>query len=490
MDEIGREQARRSLRSFSRQAWPIVEPNREFQDNWHIGAVCEHLEAVTAGEINRLLILVPPGSMKSLTVAVFWPAWVWGPLGEPWKRWMFSSYVQHLSTRDSIRCRRVIRSPWYQRRWGDQFRMVDDRDTLTFFQNNHMGHRLATSTDGVSTGERGDVVVADDPHSVREAESETKRQGVLTWWSEAMSTRVNDPKTSAFVVIMQRLHSDDLAGYLISEGNYVELMLPMEFEPDRSCRTCVRPRAERKIESKRNRLREVNHDSYSWDPRRVEDELLWPSRYDREDVTQLKKDLRSYGTAAQLQMRPSPRGGGLVQLNWFGRYRTPPGKARVLQVVQSWDTADKGGQQNAYSVCETWAVTPTASYLLHVLRRRMNIPTLQRTAISHVRRWKPTVVLIEDAASGTSLIQHLREKTSLSVFGVRPDRDKLLRMDIETPAIEAGNVILPEEADWLPEFEEEVETFPRSRWKDQVDAMSQFLHWVRSREEEVDWKLY
>ena len=488
MDEIQREQAKRSLREFCRQAWPIVEPHREFRDNWHIGAICEHLEAVTRGEINRLLILVPPGSMKSLTVAVFWPAWVWGPLGEPWKRWMFSSYVQHLSTRDSIRCRRVIRSPWYQRRWGDQFRMVDDRDTLTFYQNDHTGHRLATSTDGVSTGERGDVVVTDDPHSVREAESETKRRAVLTWWSEAMSTRVNDPKTSAFVVIMQRVHADDLAGHLISDGNYVQLMLPMEFEPDRACRTRVRPRAQSKRPERKRLAR--NGKDYSWDPRRAEDELLWPHRYDAEDVALLKAELGSYGTAAQLQMRPSPRGGGLVQLAWFGRYRTAPGKAKVLQIVQSWDTADKGGQQNAYSVCETWAVTKTACYLLHVLRRRMNIPTLQRTARSHARKWKPSVVLIEDAASGTALIQHLREETHLSVFGVRPDKDKLLRMDIETPAIEAGNVYLPEEADWLPDFEAEVESFPRSKWKDQVDAMSQFLHWVRSREEEVDWKLY
>lgn len=485
MDEIQRERCRRSLREFCRQAWPIVEPNREFQDNWHIGAICEHLEAVTAEEINRLLILVPPGSMKSLTVAVFWPAWVWGPLAQPWKRWMFSSYVQHLSTRDSIRCRRIIRSPWYQRCWGDQFHMVDDRDTLTFYQNDHMGHRLATSTDGVSTGERGDVVVADDPHSVREAESETKRQSVLTWWSEAMSTRVNDPKRSAFVVIMQRLHADDLAGRLIGDGNYVELTLPMEFEPDRRCRTRVRPRDARK-----KKKEGVGHDDYSWDPRKLEDELLWPHRYDQEDIALLKKELGSYGAAAQLQMRPSPRGGGLVQLDWFGRYRTPPGSKKVLQTVQSWDTADKGGQQNAYSVCETWAVTATASYLLDVLRRRMNIPTLERTVRSHARKWHPTVVLIEDAASGTAIIQYLREKTNLSVFGVRPDRDKVTRMDIETPAIEAGNVYLPEEADWLPEFEAEVESFPRSKYKDQVDAMSQFLHWVRSREEEVDWRLY
>ena len=482
MEEIEREKAKRSLKEFCRQTWPIVEPNREFQDNWHIGAICEHLEAVSREEINRLLILVPPGSMKSLTVAVFWPAWVWGPLGQPWKRWMFSSYVQHLSTRDSIRCRRIIRSPWYQRRWGDTFKMVGDRDTLTFYQNDHMGHRLATSTDGVSTGERGDVVVADDPHSVREAESETKRRSVLTWWSEAMSTRVNDPKKSAFVVIMQRVHADDLAGRLISDGNYVELMLPMEFEPDRVCRTRVRPR-KRKKEA-------VANGEYTWDPRHAEDELLWSQRYDAEDVALLKSELGSYGSAAQLQMRPSPRGGGLVKLNWFGRYKTPPGKARVLQIVQSWDTASKGGQQNAYSVCETWAVTKLGSYLLHVLRRRMNIPTLERTVRSHARKWKPTVVLIEDQASGTALIQYLREKTNLSVFGVRPDKDKTTRMDIETPAIEAGNVYLPEEADWLVDFEQEVEQFPNSKFKDQVDSMSQFLHWVRSREDEVDWQLY
>jgi len=482
--EIRKERARRSLKTFVEMAWPYVEADRPFQNNWHLDAICEHLEAVTRGEIRRLLILIPPGTMKSLSVSVFWPAWVWGPRHKPGVQFMFTSYTSQLSVRDSIRCRRLIRSGWYQELWGSVVRMVKDRDTLTSFQNTKGGYRLATSVEGVATGERGDIVVADDPHNVHEVESDAKRQSVIRWWDEAMTTRVNDPSKSAFVCIMQRVHSYDLAGHLMEQGGYTVLSLPMEFESGRRCITQVAPKHTDWVQN-------LGPGQYVWDPRHEEGELLWPDRYPREVVEDMKSRLGSYASAAQFQMRPAPRQGGLIRLDWFRRYQTPPASSQVVRIVQSWDTADKGGQQHAYSVCLTFAQTATGHYLLDVFRQRMNIPDLERAVVGLADRWRPSVILIEDAASGTAIIQSLRSKTSYSVLPVRPAKDKVTRMDVETPAIEAGNVFLPEYADWLPEFEAECRDFPNSRFKDQVDALSQYLGWVRKHSAvESDWNLY
>jgi len=483
-----REMSRRSLHNFVKQAWHVVEPARPFVDNWHIGAVTEHLEAVSRFEINRLLIMVPPGTMKSLNVSVFWPAWEWGPNSHPHRRFLFSSYSNRLSIRDSLRTRRVIKSPWYQSLWGRKFELLEDRDTMSVFHNNHTGFRLATSTRGVSTGERGDVVVVDDPHNVVEAESEKRREAVLEWWDEAMSSRVNDPEDSAFVVVMQRLHQHDLAGHLMKQGGYTVLRLPMEFEEQHRCFTSVRPRA----------FKGKPADRYCWDPRTKEGELLFPQRVSAAAVQDLKNRLGSYASAAQLQQRPSPRGGGLVKLPWFGRFRERPGKNKVLRIIQSWDTASKGGVENAYSVCGTWYQCDTGYYLVHVLRERMNNARLRRTAVQMAVRFNPGAIVIEDKSSGTALIEHLRDPKehkapdglTFNVFGMNPDKDKITRMDIEAPTVEAGNVWLPEEADWLPEFEAEVEAFPNADYMDQVDMLSQTLKWIRTHPIGQDWGLY
>lgn len=412
--------------------------------------------------------------MKSLTVSVFWPAWLWGPVGFPNLQFMFTSYAQALSTRDSIKCRQLIRSDWYQSLWGDQFQMVKDQDTLTQFRNDKNGYRLATSVEGLATGERGDIDVADDPHNVMEAESERKRHSTLRWWDEAMTSRVNDPAKSAFVVIMQRVHQKDLAGHLISQGGWTTLTLPMEFEPDSRCYTSVWPKDLRMAGT-------AGNGPYCWDPRQQEGELYWPDRYLREDVDLMKEKMGSYAVASQFQMRPSPRGGGMVKLRWFQRYREPPGNNLIKRIVQSWDTAQTAqGTESAYSVCTTWAETAVGHYLLHVLRRRMGIPTIQRTAVAHATLWRPNAILIENKSSGPAVIQHIRETTTLPVIEINPDKDKVVRMDVETPVIEAGNVYLPEEADWLPDFESEVEVFPNSQYMDQVDSMSQYLRWIRT----------
>src|SRR5579862_8651315 len=202
--KVERELATRSLSEFVRQAWQVVEPSTPFVPGFHIDAIIEHLEAVTRGEIRNLLINVPPRHMKSLLVSVFWPAWEW--IAHPERRWLYSSYAASLSIRDSVKFRRLIESPWYQSRWGDRFSLTSDQNTKVRVDNSRSGYRIATSVGGSATGEGGDRIICDDPHNVQEVESDSVRKGTLDWWDVVMSTRVNDPKTSAMVVVMQRCH--------------------------------------------------------------------------------------------------------------------------------------------------------------------------------------------------------------------------------------------------------------------------------------------
>src|SRR5450432_4757514 len=199
-DEIDRELAGRKLSEFVKQAWPVVEPSTPFVPGWHIDAIVDHLEAVSRGLIRNLLINVPPRHMKML-VSVLWPAWEW--IQWPEGRFLYSSYGAQLSIHDSVKCRRLIESPWYQARWGNRFALTSDQNTKGRFDNDRSGYRLSTSVGGAATGEGGDRIVCDDPNNVNEVESDFVRKSTNDWWDVVMCTRVNDPKTTAKVVVMQ-----------------------------------------------------------------------------------------------------------------------------------------------------------------------------------------------------------------------------------------------------------------------------------------------
>src|SRR5437762_2824184 len=209
---LNKERARRRFKEFVVQAWPILEPQTEFVDGLHVDAICSHLQAVTEGHIGNLIINIPPGHAKSLLTSVFWPAWVW--IDHPEARWLFSSYREPLATRDSVRCRRLIESAWYQQRWGDRYQLSDDQNQKSRFENTRTGYRVVVPM-SAGTGERGDYVVVDDPHSVDQAESDTERRSAIEWWNGSMATRLNDFATGHRIVIMQRLHETDLTGDLL-----------------------------------------------------------------------------------------------------------------------------------------------------------------------------------------------------------------------------------------------------------------------------------
>lgn len=444
------ELATRQLLEFARQAWPVLEPATAFVHGWHLEAICEHLEAVSLGQIRRLLICMPPRHMKSLLVSVLWPCWEW--IRHPERRWLFASYAAGLAIRDSVKCRRLIESSWYQSRWGDRFVLTSDQNEKSRFENDKTGYRIALGVGGAATGEGGDRVVVDDPHNVREGESETIREATLTWYDQVMSTRLNDPKSGAMVVVMQRVHENDLAGHLLQQGGFEELKLPAEYEGNEHVT------------------------SIGWkDPRTAPDELLWPERFGREEINTLKRSLGSYAAAGQLQQRPSPAEGGILKRQWWKFFREAPPK--FSEVIQSWDCSFKDTRTSDFVVGQVWGRNGADKYLLDQVRRRMDCPATIQAVRRLSEKWPQSgEKLIEDKANGSAVVAMLKHGIP-GLIAVTPEGGKEVRAQAVSPQIESGNVYLPDPASapWVRDFIEECAAFPNGAYDDQVDAMSQAL---------------
>jgi len=442
------------LKEFIRNAWHVIEPGRTFIDGWHIGAIVEHLEAVSTGEISRLLINMPPRHMKSLSVSVCWPAWEW--TFNPWIQFFFSSYSAMLSTRDNMKTREIVTSPWYQEAWP-HVQLKRDQNAKDKFENKAGGFRFSSSVGGRATGEGGDRIVADDPHNMSEVNSDAKRKEVLDWWDNTMQTRLNDPKTGAFVVVMQRGHQQDLSGHILEKGGYTHLCLPARYEGNKF------------------------HTVLGFeDPREEEGQLLWPERFDEETLTHIENSFSSPTEAAgQLQQRPVPKGGAIFQVDWFKRYTKLP---KFNRIVEHWDTAQKKNANAAYSVGQLWGEAYNGYYLLDLIRKKMEYPELKRTIKRRYAIHKASAIVIEDKSSGISVIQDLQDETKLPVVPwAVTGGDKENRANAVADTIEGGNVWLPESAEWLDVFLDEVEHFPGSKYKDQVDVMTQALEYFLRR---------
>jgi predicted phage terminase large subunit-like protein len=471
--------ARRNFSEFVAHAWPVLEPQIPFVSGIHVEAICSHLQAVTEGKIRNLIINVPPGHAKSLLTAVFWPAWVW--IDHPETRWLFSSYSAVLAVRDSVKCRRLIESDWYQERWGDRFTLTSDQNQKQRYENDRTGYRIATSVGGSATGERADIVVVDDPHSVGQSESDLERRAAVEWWNGTMATRLNDFATGHKVVIQQRLHEADLTGDLLVRGGYELLCLPAEFEPDRASVTAI-----------------------GWrDPRTKAGQLLWAEKVTAVDLAELKTTLGSYRYAGQYQQRPSPAGGGIFQRHWW-RYwhppntappavevRMPDGEIRHIrsviqpqtqqQIVQSWDLTFKGETTSDYVVGQVWGATGADRYLLDQRRGKWSFPETREQIRILSLEWPQTqAILVEDKANGSAIVAELQHSIGRMV-PVNPEGGKLVRAHAVCAQVEAGNVYVPHPATapWVEDFIEEATIFPAGRHDDQVDCLTQALRRVQ-----------
>ena len=461
-----------SLRLFSQYAWQIVEPKTNFVPGWHIDAICEHLEAVSRGEIRQLLINMPPRHMKSLLVSVFWPCWEW--INHPEIRWLFSSYGSSLSVRDNLKSRRILKSPWFLQRWGDRFSLTGDQNTKTRYENDKTGYRIATSVNGATTGEGGDRIICDDPHNVREAPSQLIRDSTISWWDEAMSTRVNNPQTSARVIIMQRVHQEDLSGHVLEQGGWEHLCLPARYESNHFA--AVVPIDINEIRPVEEIPTEKRQTSIGWeDPRDEDGELLWPQRFNEEELAKLERIMGPYAAAGQLQQRPSPAEGGILKRSWFKFYRKMPPIDFFDTVIQSWDMSFKGKNSSDPVVGQIWGRHGSDVYLLHQTRGRMGFSVAVKAVQRVTDEWpQANLKLVEDKANGPAIIESLQGEIA-GIVAVNPRTSKEERVEAITPFLQAGNVWLPDSsiAPWIDDFVEECAAFPNGSHDDQVDAMTQ-----------------
>jgi predicted phage terminase large subunit-like protein len=448
--EITREKIRRSLLECIKHFWPVLEPGNPFVSNWHIEAICEHLEAVYRRDIRDLLINMPPRHMKSLTVSVFWPIWVW--IQEPEFRWLTASYALQLAIRDTRKSRRVIESDEFKELFGHEFHLVSDQNVKSNYENNHSGYRIAVSVNSAVTGEGGDGIILDDAHNVMDAQSDVERQNAINWWFDAMSTRVNDPQRIIRVVVGQRIHENDLYGELIERGYFEHLNLPAEYEGD------------------------DRYTKIGWqDPREEDGELLFPARYGPDELDNHERDLGQYGYAGQFQQRPAPAAGGLFKNTDWRFYFDPPD--RFDGVIQSWDMAFKKTAESSYVCGQVWGWVAEKRYLLALLRQRMDFNESIDAVIEWDRLFPLTSrTLIEEAANGIAVINSLQAKIP-KIEAVQPLGGKVARANAAAPMQRAGTVYLPHPstAPWVESFMDETSKFPNAKFSDQVDAMTQAL---------------
>jgi predicted phage terminase large subunit-like protein len=444
------------FKAFVEGCWHLLEPGREFQDNWSVNAIVDHLSAVAYGDIKKLVINVPPGSMKSLLTAVMFPAWAWGEV-DPTLRWLFSSYASALAIRDSTKCRRLIKSPWYQARYGHQYQILKDEDTKTKFENNRTGFRQCTSPKGTGTGNRADCIITDDPIKVTEGSSEKKRQAAVDWWNTEMSNRGSD-RNARFVVIMQRIHEFDVAGSCIEQG-YELLKIPQEYEPSKAVITCLK-----------------------WeDPRKIDGELMWPERFDEEFIESQQIQLGAYSYSGQHQQRPTPAEGGIIKREYLEErfdIDVPPEFEAIAVTV---DTAEKPGVDNAYSVFLVFGVTRDKYYLMDVYRKKVDAPTLKTDFYDLCAKWKPNFALIEDKSSGAGLIQYGQKETRINIIPIKPEGQKEIRLINESPSFHARKVVIPKQGQrsWVFDYLDELTSAPNGQYMDQCDATSQLLKYMR-----------
>jgi len=455
--------AKKHLSHFTELFWHHIEPGSKYVQGWHIDAISEHLEAAAHFEIKKLLICMPPRHMKSIKVGVMFPSWVWA--SQPTRRFVTASYADALALRDSIKMRDIITSEDYIKAFDLRWELRHDQNQKRRFENTAGGFRFTTSVNGTMTGEGGDYLIIDDPHNAKEAHSQVARDNVKNWWKTVMSTRANDPKQNSKIVVMQRLHGDDLAGELLSQGDWDSLILPAEYKP--------------KTISYRSKS------SLGWvDPRSEENELLWPERYDAKSIAALKKDLGSMDAQSQLQQDPIAISGGTFKRHWWVMSDKPP--ADILKIVQFYDTAQKPGVTNDYSVCATWALTSSGYYILDVWRKKLETPDLQAALNSNYHIWQPNSIVIEDKSSGSALIQYLRRETRLPVLPYNPGKlDKTTRALAVTSTVEAGRVTIPKGAKWLDDFLLEHEQFPLGVNDDMVDTTSMAIDYFQKTNTQI-----
>jgi len=521
--ELNRVEYEDSLYEFLKAAWPLIAP-AQWRDGWPVEAVAEHLQAVVDGDIKRLIINIPPRMGKSNITSVALPAWTWAqpdhsPTSGPGVAFLHASYAMKLSRRDAVKCRRLIMSNWYQSMWGNRFTMLGDQNAVERFGNSGGGERLITSIGSATTGEGGSIIVIDDPNAADEAHSEATIESTIEWWDGTMSTRLNDAKTGAYIVIQQRLAEDDLTGHIMSKdvGEWTHLMLPMKYEMERHTYTSIGWHDPRGLDRDGTPLVHID-DAGVRTPvnqraleilKGREGALMWPDRFGVKEVSALERSLGPWGTSGQLQQRPAPQGGGIIKREWWKLWDEPlyPPMDYILGVV---DTAYTEKEMNDPSAMTVWGVftsqttaAPTRALdhngrpvsmdrqymdaapkvmLLHAWTDRLEFHGLVEKVNKTAKSLKCDKIIIENKASGISVAQEMRRVYSNEGYGVQlsdpKSLDKMARLHSVVHLFADGMVYAPDRP-WAEEVFKQVGQFPKAKHDDLVDTVSAAIKHLR-----------
>jgi predicted phage terminase large subunit-like protein len=446
---------RSDFTAFIERSFHELNPATSFLPNWHIEVIAAELEACRRGKTKRLVINVPPRSLKSHCASVAFPAWLLGH--DPSAQIIVASYAQELASKLSSDCRALFGSSFYRDLFST--RLSPNRQAVQEFVTTRNGFRLATSIGGVLTGRGADFIIIDDPLKPDEAVSDTQRKAVNDWFDHTLYSRLNNKKDGCIILIMQRLHEDDLAGHVLGLEDWKVLRFPAIAEEDET-HLIQTPYGSRRFERRAG-------------------EALHPEREPLEILNHLREAQGEYNFSGQYQQAPAPFGGGMVKAEWFKIYTAADRPSKFEMVFQSWDTANKPTELSDYSVCTTWGVKENHAYLLHVFRKRLGYPELKRAVREQAEAFSSQRILIEDKASGTQLIQELVNQGMHAIKRYEPTMDKTMRMHSVTSTIENGFVHLPDKAAWLGEYLHELTSFPKGKFDDQADSTSQALDWFK-----------
>lgn len=491
--------AEASFGEFFRQAWPSME-SRPYLHNWHVDVVAEHLEAVYRGEIRRLVINIPPRFLKSLEVSVAFPAWVW--MKQPGFKLIRGSYDMRLSTRDNVKTRDLILSPWYQRLWGDRFAMKGDQNVKTRFENTRGGHQYATSPGTSATGDGCDMMIADDPSAADDAWNAAALIRAAEWWDQTMSSRLDDPKTGRRVVVMQRIGENDLTAHVLRGGGYVHLEIPHEYTPKKVYPVDYKPAP----------------NPIAWeDPREEPGDLLHPERIGPAERDELKgaNGLGTWGYEAQYNQNPTPIGGGLIKEHWLNYWQFPGMNLPPVRVqmeapdgsvvwiekhpvdlpeafeeeIQVWDLTFDDTPKSDFVAGQHWGRNDAQKFLLDQIHGRMSFTKTIAAMLDAAEKWpNATAKVVEKKANGAAALDTLKNKIEGLIAYDPGDKSKEKRVALVSPQFEAGNVFVPHPSirAWVPAYVTEAKNFPKVTNDDQIDATTiALLRWGKYRDPRV-----
>lgn len=457
---------RKDLSAFIHRSFLELNPQAKFLPNWHHDVLAAALLDVMLGKKRRLIVNLPPRQLKSHAISIAFPAWLLGH--RPWMQILSVTYAQDLSDALARNSRRLMTSPFYQALFDT--RLAPGREAVSDFETMQQGYRLSTSVGGVLTGRGADIIIIDDPLKADDALSDARRTSVNEWYDNTLRSRLNNQEKGSIIIVMQRLHADDLVAHVLqNEAEHWDILsFPAIAEQDWA-------------ETVQTPYGQVNFE------RKVGD-VLQPDLLSRAALEIQRRAMTEYNFAAQYQQNPEPPSGNIVKREWLKFYLPEEKPDRFDMVVQAWDTASKDTELADFSVCTTWGLKAKKLFLLDVFRKKLEFPDLKRAVRTLAELHEAKVVLIEDKASGIALIQELRAEFFTTVQAAPTlDGDKIMRLHSQTAKFEGGFVLFPKQADWLDTYLKELISFPNVRNDDQVDSTVFALAWLTANPQWPGW---